>query len=153
MSLEDAELSVLVLEDEQGLEDATGQADHDEQVAKRLRDLAVREMEARGILISDTQKKEALGIFPKVGPQRLPESWLISLLFTRLRVSQRKSMTQQQLVNSFPAFVSQTSISCHLETRKPWIDVYLLGGTRTSHALMPTFTSAQSLSNLRVPKR
>ncbi|KAF8834643.1 hypothetical protein BDN67DRAFT_914558, partial [Paxillus ammoniavirescens] len=66
MSPEDAELSVLVLEDEQGLEDATGQADHDEQVTKQLRDLAVQEMEARGIVISNTQKKETLGIFPKV---------------------------------------------------------------------------------------
>ncbi|KIJ06128.1 hypothetical protein PAXINDRAFT_92474, partial [Paxillus involutus ATCC 200175] len=89
MSLEDAELSVLVLEDEQGLEDATGQADHDEQVAKRLRDLAVREMEARGILISDTQKKEALGIFPKVAglAKKVHDSTTVGEQFSRLRIA------------------------------------------------------------------
>ncbi|KAF9233125.1 hypothetical protein BU15DRAFT_54311 [Melanogaster broomeanus] len=65
-SVEDAELASLMEEDESHLEDMSGQAAHDTDVTNTTRAKAIREMREKGVIITDEQNKEALGIFPKV---------------------------------------------------------------------------------------
>jgi len=54
---------VLVEEDTQ---EDDGQVAHDDAVVKSLRDIAVDEMEDQGVVMSETEKRMALKLFPAV---------------------------------------------------------------------------------------
>ncbi|KAL6298463.1 hypothetical protein BKA93DRAFT_744076 [Sparassis latifolia] len=65
LSPEDDELAQVLEEEDSQLED-DGQAIHDQRIVKTLRERAINEMARKGVVISDRDAKEALGIFPKV---------------------------------------------------------------------------------------
>jgi hypothetical protein len=54
-----------VLAEEDTQED-DGQVAHDDAVVKSLRDIAVRDMEDEGVVMSDAEKRMALKLFPAV---------------------------------------------------------------------------------------
>ena len=54
---------VLVEED---IQEDDGQVAHDDAVVKSLRDVAVQEMRAQGVVMSEAEKKMALKLFPAV---------------------------------------------------------------------------------------
>ncbi|GBE85912.1 hypothetical protein SCP_0804360 [Sparassis crispa] len=65
LSPEDDELAQVLEEEDSQLED-DGQAIHDQRIVKTLRERAINEMARKGVVISDRDAKEALGIFLKV---------------------------------------------------------------------------------------
>ena len=54
---------VLVEED---IQEDDGQVAHDDAVVKSLRDIAVRDMEAQDVIMSEAEKRMALKLFPVV---------------------------------------------------------------------------------------
>jgi len=62
---EDLAATEEVLAEEDTQED-DGQIAHDDAVVKSLHDVAVHEMEAKGIVMSEAEKKMALKLFPAV---------------------------------------------------------------------------------------
>ncbi|KIK76501.1 hypothetical protein PAXRUDRAFT_169752, partial [Paxillus rubicundulus Ve08.2h10] len=63
---DDAELAEILGDEEEKHEDTLGQATHNAEVTNTLRNKAIRDMHECGVEISQTENKEALGIFPKV---------------------------------------------------------------------------------------
>ncbi|KIJ59521.1 hypothetical protein HYDPIDRAFT_62087, partial [Hydnomerulius pinastri MD-312] len=88
-STEDAELASLLEEDESQLEDTCGQAAHDTEVTNTTRVKAIWEMREKGVIITDEQNKEALGIFPKVAglAKKVHDSMTLGKQFVRLRAA------------------------------------------------------------------
>ncbi|KAF8833539.1 hypothetical protein BDN67DRAFT_916742 [Paxillus ammoniavirescens] len=93
--VEDAELAELVLEDEDGAEDTNGQAAHDVQVTKSLRNTAIREMAQQGIVIDEAENKAALGIFPKVAglAKKVHDSTTIGEQFAKLCITNQEVLS------------------------------------------------------------
>lgn len=56
----------VLIDSEENTQEDDGQIAHDDAVVKSLRDIAVYEMEAEGVVMSDAERQMALKLFPSV---------------------------------------------------------------------------------------
>ncbi|KIK77887.1 hypothetical protein PAXRUDRAFT_165483, partial [Paxillus rubicundulus Ve08.2h10] len=91
---DEAELAEMLEDEEEKHEDTLGQATHDAEVTNTLRDKAIQDMRERGVEISQTQNKEALGIFPKVAglAKKVHDSTTIGEQFAMLRAANKNHL-------------------------------------------------------------
>jgi hypothetical protein len=56
----------VLVDSEENTQEDDGQIAHDDAVVKSLRDIAIRDMEAEGVVMSDEERQMALKLFPAV---------------------------------------------------------------------------------------
>ncbi|KAF8800450.1 hypothetical protein BYT27DRAFT_7055828, partial [Phlegmacium glaucopus] len=95
----------VLIDSEENTQEDDGQLAHDDAVVKSLRDIAVYEMEARGVVMSDAERRMALKLFPSV-------SGLARCIHDSSTLNERF----QELIDQDPEL---TTAKCALDRRVP----------------------------------